>query len=169
MHHVQLKRGTEAELRTFAGRLFCQIMDRNRPLWDMTVVDGLSGGRSVLISRVHHCLVDGVSGVGLMNVMLDPALRAQKRKPQHAPPLPGPAASLADALATSFSEMVERVLAAQSAALDVAQALVSDRAVRGLDQLVRLSSGAADAGRAAAVQPALFQWPQDRVDRDSDG
>ena len=138
VHHVQLKRGTEAELRAFAGRLFSQIMDRNRPLWDMTVVDGLSGGRSVLISRVHHCLVDGVSGVGLMNVMLDPALRAQKRRARHAPPLPGPAASLADALATSFSEMVERVLAAQSAALDVAQALVSDRAVRGLDQLLRL-------------------------------
>src|SRR5579863_2988222 len=88
VHHVQLKRGTEADLRTFAGRLFGQIMDRNRPLWDMTVVDGLSGGRSVLISRVHHCLVDGVSGVGLMNIMLDPALRAQKRKAHYAPPLP---------------------------------------------------------------------------------
>jgi len=138
VHRVQLKRGTEAELRAFAGRLFSQIMDRNQPLWDMTVVDGLSGGRSALISRVHHCLVDGVSGVGLMNIILDPALRAQKRTTQHAPPLPGPVASLADALATSFSEMVERVLSAQSAALDVAQALVSDRAVRGLDQLVRL-------------------------------
>ncbi len=138
VHHVQLKRGTEADLRAFAGRLFSQIMDRNRPLWDMTVVDGLSGGRSALISRVHHCLVDGVSGVGLMNIMLDPALHAQKRKTRRAPPLPGPAASLADALATSFSEMIERVLSAQSAALDVAQALVSDRAVRGLDQLIRL-------------------------------
>jgi len=138
VHYVQLKRGTEADLCAFAGRLFSQIMDRNQPLWDMTVVDGLSGGRSVLISRVHHCLVDGVSGVGLMNVMLDPSLRAQKRKARHAPPLPGPAASLADALATSLSEMVERVLSAQSAALDVAQALVSNRAARGLDQLVRL-------------------------------
>jgi len=138
VHHVQLKRGSETELRAFAGRLFSQIMDRNQPLWDMTVVNGLSGGRSALISRVHHCLVDGVSGVGLMNIMLDPALRAQKRKVRRAPPLPGPVASLADALATSFSEMVERVLSAQSAALDVAQALVSDRAVRGLDQLLRL-------------------------------
>ena len=138
VHHVQLKRGAETELRNFAGRLFSQIMDRNRPLWDMTVVDGLSGGRSALISRVHHCLVDGVSGVGLMNIMLDPSLRARKRKTQHAPPLPGPAVSLADAVITSFSEMVERVLSAQSAALDVAQALVGDRTTRALEQLARL-------------------------------
>ena len=140
VHHVQLKRGSEGELRAFAGRLFGQMMDRNKPLWDMTVVDGLSSGRSALISRVHHCLVDGVSGVGLMNIMLDPALQAQavKQKAKRRAPGPGPAASLADALASSFSEMVDRVLSAQSAALDVAQALVSDRAVRGLDQLVRL-------------------------------
>ncbi len=138
VHHAELKRGTEAELRAFAGRHFSQIMDRNKPLWDMTVVDGLRGGGSVLISRVHHCLVDGVSGVGLMNIMLDPSLRAQKRKARRTAPLPGPAASLADALATSFSEMLERVLSAQSAALNMAQALMSDRALRGLDQLVRL-------------------------------
>jgi diacylglycerol O-acyltransferase len=138
VRHMQLKRGSEAELRTFAGGLFSQVMDRNRPLWDMTVVGGLSGGRSALISRVHHCLVDGVSGVGLMNIMLDPALHPRKRKTRHAPPLPGAAASLADALVASFFEMVERVVSAQWAALDVAQALVSERATGALEQLARL-------------------------------
>jgi diacylglycerol O-acyltransferase / wax synthase len=141
VRHVQLQRGTEAELRAFAGELFSQIMDRNKPLWDMTVIDGLSGGRSVLISRVHHCLVDGVSGVGLLNVMLDPTIQASnghKERPYHAPPLPGPGASLADALATSFSEMVERILSAQSAALNIAQALVTDQGLQGLNQLSRL-------------------------------
>jgi diacylglycerol O-acyltransferase / wax synthase len=140
VRHAQLKRGTESELRAFAGKLFSQIMDRNRPLWDMTVVDGVKGGRSALISRVHHCLVDGVSGVGLMNVMLDPAFQADnhKQKVHRPPPLPLPATSLADALATSYSEMVQRVLTAQSEALDVAQALASDGARRAMDQLVRL-------------------------------
>jgi diacylglycerol O-acyltransferase len=141
VQHVQLKRGTEAELRTCAGKLFSCIMDRNKPLWDMTLVDGFSGDRSALIFRVHHCLVDGVSGVGLMNVLLDPALQShngQQKAARRRPPLPGPLASLTDALATSFSEVVERLLSAQSAALDLAQALVTDRAQRGLDQLLRV-------------------------------
>lgn len=140
VQHVQLKRGTDAELRAYAGKLFSRIMDRNKPLWDMTLLDGLHGNQSVLIFRVHHCLVDGVSGVGLMNVLLDPALQSHngdktRRRP---PALPGPLASLTDALATSFSEVVERLLSAQSAALDIAQALVTDRAQRGLDQLLRV-------------------------------
>ncbi|HYL36802.1 MAG TPA: wax ester/triacylglycerol synthase family O-acyltransferase [Bryobacteraceae bacterium] len=141
VHHVQLRRGTEGELRAFAGRLFGQIMDRNKPLWDMTIVDGLSGGRSALISRVHHCLVDGVSGVGLMNVVFDPKLQApngHKQKAHHASRPPGPATALAEALLTSYSDMVERVLSAQVAALNIAQALVSDQALRGMNQLVRL-------------------------------
>ncbi|MBZ5609437.1 MAG: wax ester/triacylglycerol synthase family O-acyltransferase [Acidobacteriia bacterium] len=140
VHHAQLKRGTDAELRNFAGRLFTQMMDRSRPLWDMTIVDGLSGGRSVLISRVHHCLVDGVSGVGLLNVLLDPTLQPQSghKNRYHAPPLPGPSASLVDALATSYSEMVERMLSAQAATLNIVQSLMSDQALRGLDQLLRL-------------------------------
>lgn len=141
VHHVVLRRGTEAALREFAGRLFGQIMDRNRPLWDMTVVDGLSGGRSALISRVHHCLVDGVSGVGLINILLDPQLQAQnghKLKAPHAPQLPGPTTALANALVSSYSEMVERILSAQSAALNVTQALMSDQALHGWSQLSRL-------------------------------
>jgi len=156
VHHAQLQRGTDAELRAFAGRLFARVMDRNRPLWDITVVDGLKGGRSALISRVHHCLVDGVSGVGLMNIMLDPALQADthKHKAHRAGPLPGPAESLADAMATSFSEMVDRVLAAQSDALDVAEALFSEGAVRALDQLRRLGPDL-----ATPIKPLPFNQP----------
>ena len=141
VHYVRLEQGAQADLESFAGQIFAEMMDRTRPLWDMTVVDGLEGGRSALISRVHHCLVDGVSGVGLLNVMLDPTLpspKKSKKKPFHAPPLPGPATSMVDALATSYSEMVERILSAQTAALNIAEALVSDQALRGFDQLVRL-------------------------------
>jgi len=140
VHQVQLKRGTDSELRAFAAELFSQTMDRNKPLWDITIVDGLTGGRSALISRVHHCLVDGVSGVGLMNIMLDPTLQSEptKRRARRVPPLPDPGTSLADALATSFSHAVGRILSAQVAALDIAQALVSDRTQRGVTELLRL-------------------------------
>src|SRR5689334_18338659 len=52
--------GTEDQLSKLAGKIFTPLMDRNRPLWDLTVVDGLQGGRSALVLRVHHCIVDGV-------------------------------------------------------------------------------------------------------------
>lgn len=139
--HERLKRGTERELRELAGRVFSQMMDRTRPLWDLTLVDGLRGGRCGLIARVHHCLVDGVSGAGLMNVMLNAGQDSATptgHKEFAARPLPGPETSLVDALASAWTETVERVLAAQSAALNVAQALISDRAAHGFSQLARL-------------------------------
>lgn len=141
VHSVRLEHGHRAGLERLAAKIFAEKMDRNKPLWDMTVVDGISGGRSALVSRVHHCLVDGVSGVGLLNVMLDPNLGSGKlphEKPFHAPPLPAPGTSLVDALASSYSEMIERILSAQTAALNIAQALVSDQAVNGFSQLARL-------------------------------
>ena len=139
--HVHLKRGTRAELQTLAGQIFTELMDRNKPLWDLTLVDGLSGGRSAFISRVHHCLVDGVSGVGIINVILDHSAERRplaRKQPFHPHPLPGPWVTLADALASSYSETVERVLSAEAAALDVAQAMVSDQAPRGFAQLITL-------------------------------
>ncbi len=136
-----LKRGTEAELRTLAAKIFSRMMDRGKPLWDLFLVDGVSAGRCALIARVHHCLADGVSGAGLLSVLLDangdaPTPRQQAR--YHAPPLPRPETSMADALASAYSELFDRVLATQAAALEIAQALASDSAGRNIDQLLRL-------------------------------
>jgi diacylglycerol O-acyltransferase len=63
--------GGRAELTRMMGVLMGQELDRRRPLWEAWVVDGLEDGRWALISKVHHCMVDGVSGVDLMAVMLD--------------------------------------------------------------------------------------------------
>ena len=63
--------GDEPELRALAGRLFSQRLDRTKPLWEVWVVEGLPRKRWALISKVHHCLVDGVSGVELMSTLLD--------------------------------------------------------------------------------------------------
>ena len=63
--------GSAADLRRLMGRLMSQELDRNRPLWEAWVVEGLEGDRWALISKMHHCMVDGVAGVDLISVVLD--------------------------------------------------------------------------------------------------
>ena len=141
MREVHLKRGTLAELQELAGQIFSEPMDRNKPLWDLTLVHGLKDGRSAFISRIHHCLVDGVSGVGIINVMLATDAgehAAPPAPPFHPRPLPGPGAALTDALLSSYSEMLDRILSAQTAALNLAQSLTTDNAVSGLTRLAQL-------------------------------
>jgi diacylglycerol O-acyltransferase len=61
--------GSEEQLRQMAGRVFSQHLDRNKPLWELWAVEGLGGGRWALLSKVHHCMVDGVAATDLMSVM----------------------------------------------------------------------------------------------------
>ncbi|MFN8162071.1 MAG: wax ester/triacylglycerol synthase family O-acyltransferase [Solirubrobacterales bacterium] len=63
--------GSEEQLRTLAARIFSQQLDRSKPLWEMWLAEGLEGGRFALITKSHHALVDGVSGVDITNVLFD--------------------------------------------------------------------------------------------------
>src|SRR3954449_2768033 len=63
--------GEEEQLRALAGRVFSQRLDRDKPLWEIWLVQGLEGNRFALLSKVHHSLVDGVSGADLMTVLFD--------------------------------------------------------------------------------------------------
>jgi WS/DGAT/MGAT family acyltransferase len=63
--------GTEEQLRGLVGRIFSQRLDRSKPLWEMWLVQGLESGKFALISKTHHALVDGVSGVDLSAVLFD--------------------------------------------------------------------------------------------------
>ncbi|MGI9185349.1 MAG: WS/DGAT/MGAT family O-acyltransferase [Solirubrobacteraceae bacterium] len=62
--------GGDDELRTLVGRVMSQQLDRAKPLWEMWVVEGLDDGRWALISKSHHCMVDGVSATDLLSVVL---------------------------------------------------------------------------------------------------
>jgi WS/DGAT/MGAT family acyltransferase len=61
--------GSEEQLRQMAGRVFSQHLDRDKPLWELWAVERLQGGRWALLSKVHHCMVDGVAATDLMSVM----------------------------------------------------------------------------------------------------
>src|SRR5215213_5276519 len=63
--------GSEQQLPDLAGRVFAQQLDRHKPLWEIWLVDGLEGDRFAMLSKTHHALVDGVSGVDIMSVLFD--------------------------------------------------------------------------------------------------
>src|SRR3954470_17301539 len=94
--------GGDDELKRLAARVFGQRLDRNKPLWEIWLVEGLSGGRFGLLSKTHHALVDGVSGVDIVSVLFDtsaePAPVAPPGRDWQPPPVPSSTQLLGEAL-----------------------------------------------------------------------
>jgi WS/DGAT/MGAT family acyltransferase len=94
--------GSEQQLRDLAGRVFAQPLDRDKPLWELFLVDGLEGDRFALLSKTHHALVDGISGVDIVTVLFDtqpePATPADPGTEWLPRPLPTQAQLLGEAL-----------------------------------------------------------------------
>ncbi|HEX3318410.1 MAG TPA: wax ester/triacylglycerol synthase family O-acyltransferase [Solirubrobacteraceae bacterium] len=63
--------GSEEQLLLLTARIFSQRLDRSKPLWELWLIEGLEGGRFALISKTHHSMVDGISGVDLATVLFD--------------------------------------------------------------------------------------------------
>ncbi len=70
-HTALPKPGSEEALRRLVGRVMSQPLDRGKPLWEIWMVEGPEDDRWAMVSKVHHCLVDGVSGAELLAVLLD--------------------------------------------------------------------------------------------------
>lgn len=135
--------GGEAQLEALSGRILSQVMDRDKPLWDIHIVDGLQDGRGALIARVHHALADGVSGAALLKIMLDPTPEGSRaiHKPRtpEPPPAPAPANhSLVDALASAVHSSLENLIQAEAGLLDLTHSLFTDRTQNGLQELLGL-------------------------------
>jgi WS/DGAT/MGAT family acyltransferase len=120
VRHTALPRpGGEDELKRLAGRVFSQSLDRSRPLWELWLVEGLGNDRFALLSKTHHALVDGISGVDIASVLFDaspdPAPVSPPAREWIPRPLPSEAQLLADALlerATVPAEFARGVRAA---------------------------------------------------------
>jgi len=144
-NHLQeftLQDGSERELKALAGKMFGKVMDRQRPLWDLTLVHGLKGDRTAMIARMHHCLVDGIAGVGIMNVLLDanaevPQLPKQKVRLQVPPPR-DPLSMLMGGVVDSYSDFVNRILSALTDLLSMAERAVTTGGNLGSDETSKL-------------------------------
>src|SRR3954469_12012937 len=116
--------GSEEQLRALAARIHSQRLDRAKPLWETWLVQGLERGRFALISKSHHALVDGISGVDLMTVLFDATPVPQIAPHEGEPWSPQPEPSAVEL------------------------------AARGLKGLVKLPFGLAGGAIAAATHPA---------------
>jgi diacylglycerol O-acyltransferase / wax synthase len=133
-HHifkVQLDApGTEEQLIACAGKIFTPLMDRNKPLWDVHIVSGLEGGRTAMIFRVHHCMVDGMSGVELLKIVLDlsptptPLPPKQEAKPKSLQL--DPTRRFFDTLLGGMTEGMNRWMEFQNGLLNLTQALTNE-------------------------------------------
>ena len=86
--------GGHAQIGNLLSRVMSRRMDRSRPLWEYWFVEGVSGGRWGLLSKLHHSMVDGVSGTDLYQLVLDPTPVPRDPEPDHWSPRP-PASTLA--------------------------------------------------------------------------
>jgi diacylglycerol O-acyltransferase / wax synthase len=119
--------GGEEQLRNLAGRVLGQRLDLAKPLWELWLVEGLDDGRWALISKVHHCMVDGIAGTDLMQLMFDLTPDATHGEPQDWTPQRNPSS------------------------LEVVAGAVQDAVTHPLRELTRLSGseGVRGAGRSA--------------------
>ena len=122
--------GSEQQLRDLAARVFAQPLDRDKPLWEMWLIEGVEGDRFALVTKTHHAMIDGIAGVDLMSVMFD-----TKPEPEVPPerggrflpaPMPSRSQLLAESLlerATAPAEMVRTARAVVRRPLGIARDL----------------------------------------------
>ena len=139
--------GRGSQVRRVAAEIFARPLDRSRPLWETWFLDGLAGGRWALLSKVHHCLVDGIGGTDLMAEVFDAGPDPAPRAPVSWHPEPEP--STADLLARGLVDAVSspaRGLAAVPGLLR--------RGLPGRDELASYGRGLAASARRLAVPSA---------------
>jgi len=120
VRHTRLPRpGDERLLKRAVGRIFSQHLDRGKPLWEMWVIEGLTGDRVAIVSKIHHCMVDGVSGVDLIAALLT-AEPIESFEPAHGW-LPRAAPSAAQLALDEAERAIKAPFSAASAILDLAR------------------------------------------------
>jgi diacylglycerol O-acyltransferase / wax synthase len=142
VRQITLKHGSETELKTLAGKILSTVMDRRHPLWDLTFVHGLKGHRGGLIFRLHHCLADGIAGVGIMNLLLDttPKMPRLVRRKLHVPiaQTPDIITSLTTGLLNSYSDLLKRTFEGYANVTTIAGRLAANGAKLGTEDFTGL-------------------------------
>jgi diacylglycerol O-acyltransferase / wax synthase len=145
--------GDRVRLNRLTARIMSQQLDRSKPLWEMWFAEGLAGGRFALISKTHHCLVDGVSGADIMSVILDlgPEPEEVEQERWVAQPEPTPDSLMMDALKERLTSPAEAVRTLQSAAGDPAK--LPNKLIEGAKAIGSFVGGSFAAPQSSLNQP----------------
>jgi len=116
-------KATESDLLEAIAGIHAQMLPRDRPLWKMVVISGIEGGRTGIISLVHHCMVDGVSGIELLTAVTDLQRDVEPSgvEPFTPAPAPGPFERITDAWRDATDSAMAQVADAFRWALDPEQ------------------------------------------------
>ncbi len=108
--------GSDEQLRNLAGRVLGQRLDMAKPLWEFWLVEGLADNRWAIISKVHHCMVDGVAGTDLMTLMFDLEPDATHEAPEPWTPqrTPSNLELVADAVSETMAHPIRQLPAVPS-------------------------------------------------------
>jgi diacylglycerol O-acyltransferase / wax synthase len=119
--------GDDATFCRLMGRLMSQPLDRERPLWETWLVEGLEGGHWALVFKIHHCMVDGIAGVELLGVLLDtePDTTVTAPEPWEPRPEPRGAVKVLDAWSGLLTDAIATVRELTRAITDPAGAIRS--------------------------------------------
>ena len=145
--------GTERQLLDLAALIYEDAFDRARPLWQLTIVEGLEGGRAALLAKMHHTITDGVGGVRLSMQFLDLARDAEDPEDVEEPPQ-APERGVYDVVSDAVGHNVRRQLgvAQRGVSGTAGVALHPERAVRVVQELV--ATAASLWRQLAVVQPS---------------
>jgi diacylglycerol O-acyltransferase / wax synthase len=145
--------GDEDRLKRLVARIMSQQLDRTKPLWEIWLIEGLVADRFALISKTHHALIDGISGVDLMSVLLDLAPEPPSVAPE--PWKPGPEPSddeiLRDAIEQWLTSPGELLRSLQSALMDPGN--ISNRLTESLRALAEFLGESFSAPDSSLNQP----------------
>lgn len=146
--------GTHDELMKLAARIFSQRLDRGRPLWELWVVEGLEDDRWAIISKTHHALIDGISGVDLATVLctLDPEM---PEEPTLGPWSPKPTPTATQLAGRSLQNTTRDLISAATGALRAVQQ--PEQAARRVRDVARGMGSLAWASLAPAPSSPLNQ------------
>jgi diacylglycerol O-acyltransferase / wax synthase len=127
VRHTHLPRpGDQRQLKRLVGRLMSQELDRGKPLWEMWVVEGLDDKSFAIVTKAHHCMIDGVGSVELTGSVMRPTPEPDPSLAEPPPPwVPRPVPSPSELL---FAELSRRVWAPFAAAGSTARAITAPRA-----------------------------------------
>ena len=101
--------GTNQQLRALVADLNCERLERDRPLWELWIIEGLDDGRVALLQKVHHSLVDGIASVELAAALFDAEPRSEPDRPGYRPTSNPPSAvrAVADAWVEQLRDPID--------------------------------------------------------------